>query len=230
VIEINLLPGAKRKRGGAGFKLALPDFKALTGLFKDPWLVACVVAWLLVLAADLPMFLRTRTEWAELSARYASVRREERTYNSLIARRRQFERARDSLIVEVDVIRSVDRDRYIWPHLLDAVTKALPDFTWLNRLASVGGDADSLASTGFQLEGYTVDVQGYTRFLRNLEASPFIRAVEPGPTTLDILDGREVTSFRVSARYEEPDSSLLTLQPLGAALVQGVRSGGGRPR
>jgi len=231
VIEINLLPGAKRKRGaGAGIKLAMPDMKALAGLFKDPWLIACVGIWVLVLAADLPMWLRSRTRWAEVSTRYSAAQREERRYNSLIARRRSFERARDSLIVEVDVIRMVDRDRYIWSHVLDAITKALPDYTWLNRLSSVAGDADSTASPGFQIEGYTVDIQGYTRFLRNLEASPVIQNVESGPTTLENVEGREVTSFRVTARFQEPDSTTLTLQPLAATLVQGVRSGGGRPR
>ena len=28
-------------------------------------------------------------------------------------------------------IRSVDSDRYVWPHLLDEVTRALPPYTWL---------------------------------------------------------------------------------------------------
>ena len=41
MIEINLLPGGKRKAApGAGFKLrlALPDFRALLANVKDPWL------------------------------------------------------------------------------------------------------------------------------------------------------------------------------------------------
>ena len=35
MIEINLLPGAKRRRGGKGFHFALPDVKALAGLVKE---------------------------------------------------------------------------------------------------------------------------------------------------------------------------------------------------
>ena len=40
MIEINLLPGAKRKRGGKGAGLRLPDLKQLAVLVKDPWLIA----------------------------------------------------------------------------------------------------------------------------------------------------------------------------------------------
>ena len=42
MIEINLLPGKKKKSaaGGAGFKLALPDFRGLLASIKNPWLLA----------------------------------------------------------------------------------------------------------------------------------------------------------------------------------------------
>ena len=42
MIEINLLPGKKKKpSGGAGFKLALPDFQGLLASIKNPLLLAC---------------------------------------------------------------------------------------------------------------------------------------------------------------------------------------------
>ena len=56
MIEINLLPGAKRKRGGRGLKLGLPDLKALAATVKDPWLIACVAAWVVALGIVLPFF------------------------------------------------------------------------------------------------------------------------------------------------------------------------------
>ena len=34
-------------------------------------------------------------------------------------------------MAQIGVIRTVDGDRYVWPHLLDEVTKALPAYTWL---------------------------------------------------------------------------------------------------
>src|SRR5438477_319565 len=41
MIEINLLPGKKKRAApGGGFKLALPDFRGLIASVKNPWLIA----------------------------------------------------------------------------------------------------------------------------------------------------------------------------------------------
>jgi Tfp pilus assembly protein PilN len=227
VIEINLLPGAKRKRGGKGFSFALPDVKALSGLAKDPWLIACVVSWALVLLLVTPLFVRSRSQLAVLGPRLEAAQREQRRYSALVTRKRQFESIRDSLIRQIDIIKGIDKDRYIWPHVLDAVAKALPPYTWLDNLDPRGGDTDSGGSRAFQITGKAVDAQAFTRFLRNLEESPFIEGVAPVSTGLVTEQGRDVTTFIISAHYQVPDSTLLVWQPLAATVVQGVRSGGG---
>ena len=50
MIEINLLPGKKKKAsaGGAGFKLALPDFRGLLASIKNPWLLVASATSLVV--------------------------------------------------------------------------------------------------------------------------------------------------------------------------------------
>ena len=45
---------------------------------------------------------------------------------------------RDSLVAQITTIRTVDGDRYVWPHLLDEVTRALPAYTWLVDLGPAG--------------------------------------------------------------------------------------------
>ena len=226
MIEINLLPGAKRKRGGKGFHFALPDVKALAGLVKDPWLIACIVTWSLV-AVIAVLFVRSRSQVAALTPRLEAAQREERRYAALVTRKRQFESIRDSLITEIDIIKGIDKDRYIWPHVLDAVAKALPPYTWLDNLEARGGETDSGGVPSFQITGKAVDPQAFTRFLRNLEESAFIEGVAPVSTGIVQDQGRDVTTFIISARYQVPDSTLLTWQPLAATVVQGVRSGGG---
>ncbi len=227
MIEINLLPGAKKK-GGKGFKLALPDLKGLVTSVKDPWLIACVVAWVLALGIAMPMWLKGRGQVAALKPRLQAAQREQHRYAALVARKRTFELARDSVIYQIDVIRGIDRDRYTWPHILDAVSKALPPYTWLDNLQAQA--ADSSGAPSFQVSGKTVDMQAFTRFLRNLEDSPFIQAVAPVSTGLVNDQGRDVTTFVISARYQVPDSSQLTTQPLTTSVVRGVRSGGGARR
>ena len=102
--------------------------------------------------------------------------------------KRKAEQIRDSLLSQIRIIRRVDGDRYIWPHLLDEVAKALPPYTWLVDLSIVGtqpldtvvDDTSSAHSRiTFQIDGRTVDYQAYTQFLRQLEASPWISNVQP---------------------------------------------------
>lgn len=227
MIEINLLPGAKRARGGKGFHFALPDVKALAGLAKDPWLIACIVGWALVALLATPIFLSSRSQVAELQPRLEAAQREQRRYSALVARKRQFEAIRDSLVAQSDVIKGIDKDRYVWPHVLDAVAKALPPYTWLDNIEAHGGETDSGGVPSFQITGKAVDPQAFTRFLRNLEESPFIEGVAPMNTGITQDQGRDVTTFILTARYQIPDSTLLTWQPLAATVVLGVRSGGG---
>ena len=230
MIEINLLPGAKRKRGGKALKLALPDLRSLAGSVKDPWLIACVAAWVVALGVVTPLWLKNRGQVAELRPRLEAAQREQRRYAALVARKRQFEMARDSLIYQIEVIKGIDKDRYTWPHILDAVAKALPAYTWLDNLQARAAEGDSSGAPSFQISGKTVDMQAFTRFLRNLEESPFIAGVSPISTGLVTEQGRDVTTFVIGARYQIPDSSRLTYQPLAATVVQGVRSGGGARR
>lgn len=230
MIEINLLPGAKRKKKGGGLKLAMPDLKALAGLAKDPWLIVCIGAWVLVAAVDVPLYLHSKSSWQAAQARVSRARNEQRRYQFLIAKRKAYELARDSMALELGDIRTVDRDRFIWPHLLQEIGRAVPDYTWIERIAARAGDTDTAGAPAFTIDGLTVDLQGFTRYLRNLEVSPFVREVVPGPTSTVIVEGQEVKKFQISARYEQPDSTRLTMQPLPSTIVRVVTSGGGGGR
>jgi len=77
MIEINLLPGGKKKAApGAGFKLklALPDFRALLANVKDPWLIAAVVVWIIAGGGSAALFITERARLAVVESRLDSVR------------------------------------------------------------------------------------------------------------------------------------------------------------
>src|SRR5207247_1662894 len=63
---------------------------------------------------------------------------EKRRFDAVIAQKRQSERIRDSLAAEINIIRGIDADRYVWPHVLDQITKALPPYTWLTGVSALG--------------------------------------------------------------------------------------------
>ena len=225
MIEINLLPGQKkRKAAGAGFKLSLPDFRALLATIKDPYLIAAVAAWVLALGGGGALFVLDQAQLAALEHRLDDVKVEKRRFDILIANKRRMEVARDSLLAEIIVIRRIDEDRYVWPHLLDQLTKSLPPYTWLTGIATIGvvpsgaapapappppGAVSALDSLGvgtvrISIDGRTVDIEAFTSFLRQLTASPWLTEVAPTNTTTIIEADRPVTQFNLVARYRPP--------------------------
>ena len=68
-------------------------------------------------------------------------RAENKRFKAFLAEKRHQEIIRDSLVAQIGVIRTVDGDRYVWPHVLDEVTRALPAYTWLVDLGAAGADA-----------------------------------------------------------------------------------------
>ncbi len=236
MIAINLLPGQKRKAPGAGFKLRMPDLSGLLANVKDPWLIAAVLAWLIVGGGSAGLFVLERAKLAAAETQLEVVKAEKRRFDVVIAQKRQSERIRDSLLAEIGVIRSIDADRYIWPHILDQVTKALPPYTWLTAMTQVGGVVappvagqaggpppaveDSLANAvRVSIDGKTVDFQAYTTFLRQLQASPWITDVTPNQSGTVIDMDRPVTAFNVTMRYKVADSVYIRTVPL----LQSVR-------
>ena len=141
MIEINLLPGKKKKAagGGAGFKLALPDFQGLLASVKNPWLLTASAASVIVVGGGLLLFITQSTRLRVLESRLDAVRVEKRRFDAVIAQKRQSEKIRDSLVAQINIIRGIDADRYIWPHVLDQITKALPPYTWLTGVSPAAG-------------------------------------------------------------------------------------------
>lgn len=74
--------------------------------------------------------------------------------------------------------------------------------------------AAARASTRFRIVGNTVDIQALTRFMRDLEASPFIRNVQLNRSDLVVVEQKEVTEFQLDAESERPDSTVIEVQAL----------------
>jgi len=237
MIEINLLPGKKKKAPGAGMKLSMPDFKGIIAQVKDPWLLGAIGAWVVVGGGGALLFITDRARLAAAETRLENVRVEKRRYDIVIAQKRQAEKVRDSLLYEITVIRQIDADRYIWPHVLDQATKALPPYTWITQMRTasaivapgagqvnngpvmVDRDSSGAPLVAVAIEGRTVDIQAYTTFLRQLAASPWFTDVTPASSQTVIEADRPVTSFTVTVHYRIADSVYIRTIPL----VQSVR-------
>jgi len=238
MITVNLRPGQKRKRGGnslKGLMDRLSGLRELTAKVKDPLLMGAVAAWVCVIGGLGLIYLNNLRQLYVLEPRLEQARSENRRFQAFLADKRRQEKIRDSLLAQITVIRRVDGDRYIWPHLLDEITKALPAYTWLVDLgitapaqtaaqppaqaAGKGGKPDSTDSVkiepkvAFLINGRTIDIQAYTRFLRQLEASPWIEDVTPVSAQTVVEKERPVTAFTIRASYNRADSAYIRTAP-----------------
>jgi type IV pilus assembly protein PilN len=235
MITVNLRPGQKRKRVGSNpFKGVLDSFRDLSTKVKDPLLMASVGAWVVVVGFLGLVYLNTVRQLYSLEPRLEQARSENRRFKTFLADKRRQEKIRDSLLAQITVIRSVDGDRYIWPHLLDEVTKALPAYTWLVDMGPVGASPNATPAPAktdsttdsvpkrpalaFQVNGRTIDIQAYTRFLRQLEASPWIDSVTPVSAQTIVEKDRPVTAFSIRATYTQADSAYIRTAPFSQSV------------
>jgi len=63
-----------------------------------------------------------------------------------------------------------------------------------------------------------VDIQALTRFMKLLEASPFIQNVTLVKSSIVIADGKEVTEFQLDASYQAPDPSAIKTVPVSLSV------------
>ena len=72
----------------------------------------------------------------------------------------------------------------------------------------------------FRVVGHTVDIQALTRFMKSLEASPFIQNVQLTRSDLVQAEGKEVTEFTLAAQTQAPPPFAIKTVPL---IVSAVR-------
>ncbi|MDT8367896.1 MAG: PilN domain-containing protein [Longimicrobiales bacterium] len=225
MIEVNLIPGGKKKRSSRSFSLSLPSLGGGGGRF-DRWLLGAVAAWLVALLY-IGMTWQGRTaELEELEVRLETARADSARFAEQSARIATLRARRDSINDRIAIIQEVDQGRYIWAHIMDEIARALPDFTWIEAITATAPEP----TPSFLLEGYAGTQFAVSLFLEQLEASPFIERVEL--RTVDAVDfgqgdaAERVQRYSIDAAYAQPPVELLESVPLfeGGSLPE--RGGG----
>jgi Tfp pilus assembly protein PilN len=210
MITINLKPGSRRSKSGPSLAGGMSALKGLTTRGKDPFpMIAVGVIGILAVTLGV-IFFGSTSRVSSLEDELDAARAENRRFKTFLVEKQRAEAAKDSVVAQIATIRTVDDDRYVWPHILDEITRALPPFTWLTELTAMAAPAPvdstviTLAPVSVQLLGRTMDIQGFTRFMRQLEDSPWLRDVTVVSTTTEIDHARAVTAFTVRASYTRP--------------------------
>lgn len=236
MIEINLLPSGAGKRAAGGARKPSGG-PSLPSMGADPRMAALGAATVLLLLVAGFWFWTSGQKRAELATRIEEQAADSVRLERAIELMRTLDTRRDTIDQKMDIIRQVDTRRYVWPHLLDEVSRATPPFMWLTKIAATEDEApapapapapgtapapaDTAAAAApapsgpaFSIEGNAGSTEALTRFMRNLEASPMIRDVALVTSQQETVAGRAVLKFTVEARWEDPDPSFIETIPL----------------
>lgn len=217
MIQVNLVPGAAKKAARRMPKLGalggLPKFGGLPSL--DKLALAGVVTWLVMLPLTGYIFLNARSRIGELKVSIEGATADSTKYANIMAANKRLMERRDTIARKVDIIQKIDAGRYIWSHILDEVSRAVPPYTWLVEVTALPADSTE-KHPRFRIEGRTGNNFALTTYLQDLEASPFIRNVRLASTELIRENEKLVYSFLLEANYEEPPPDAIQTVPLFA--------------
>jgi Tfp pilus assembly protein PilN len=236
MIEINLLPGSGKKNRSTGFSLTAIAGKAGARV-KDPFMIAAAVSIIAAVGAIGTLHLSQAGRAEELTERERRSVQDSTRYVAVLRERNRAESQRDSVRRQLEIIKSIDNDRFVWAHIMDEVSRSLPPYTWLKTIAQsamvaaatptpapapakdgkgkpVPPPPPAPATLKFQISGNTVDIQALTRFMKLLESSPFVKNVTIAKAELVTLEGKEVQEFLLEAEYERPDASAIATVPV----------------
>ena len=241
MIEINLLPGSGKKSRSTGFKLSAIGGKAASRV-KDPFMIAAAVSIVAATGSIGWLHMSQAGKAEELTERERRAVQDSTRYVAVLRERNRALAQRDSVQRQLEIIKAIDNDRFVWSHIMDEVSRALPPYTWLKTIQqsaviaaptptpppppnadAAKGDMSKPAppppppappTLKFQIAGNTVDIQALTRFMKLLEASPFVKNVTIAKAELVTLEGKEVQEFLLEAEYERPDASVIATVPV----------------
>lgn len=160
-------------------------------------------------------------EEAQIARQIEAEQREEQRLQEILKQVEEFQARRKLLEARVALIDELRKGQSAPVHMVDQISKALPDMTWL---------------TGMSQDGYTLTLQGrcltltsLSDFIGNLEASRyFIRPVEIIETTTDTSGrdkGPELIVFTIRGTFQMAGVESVAPPPPGA---KGAPRGGKR--
>lgn len=134
MIEVNLLPGGKKPTRGASKFNVTSIVGDLGARVRDPWLVGAASTVVVAVAAVGILFTSQNARASEVDSKVERAVRDSTRYAKVLDARRKLSAERDSVYRQLQIIRTIDDNRYNWAHILDEVSRSLPAYTWLTIL------------------------------------------------------------------------------------------------
>jgi type IV pilus assembly protein PilN len=148
-----------------------------------------------------------RQESIRVDQGLAAAEAETRQIRGVLERVRKFESQRALLQQRVTLIEERRKGQYAPVHLLDEISKSLPDRLWLNELKQTGNE--------FAIIGMTDSLTAVSDFVANLESTQWFKKpveivdsqVTPDPKAGDLI------KFQVKATFVDPTAASAPAKP-----------------
>ena len=173
MIEVDLLPRSSAQGKGRVSSTPVPR-KPFRFLVQDPWVLASSAIFVLSAACSGWLLFAGHGRASELNAALESAVLDSARTAALTMEAQSVGARLDTVRARVAAIRDLDARRYVWPRLLDELSRALPQAAWLVQIAQLSA-ADGRIH--FRVEGKTFENFTLSRFWDGMESSEFIHDV-----------------------------------------------------
>ncbi len=211
MIQVNLLPGSASKSRNSEFNVSGIVSGAMSGI-HDKFLVGAVGT---VAAAVLSigfLFVGQQTSERTLTEREQAAVQDSARYKIVLAAKANAEAKRDSLYQQVAIIKSIDDSRYLWPHLLEEISNALPQYTWLTVVTQTSVPPSSVVQDSTKRAAAGPDAKASTAAERKARADSVIAAASRS------------TKFRIVGHTVDMQALTLFMKTLEASpFIQNVQ-------
>jgi type IV pilus assembly protein PilN len=186
MIRINLLT-EKRKKAGKSSAKASPGLQlnALGG-GKNFVLIAVLAIGVVVAGGWWWMLENEAAEW---QVKLKESDKELKRLEEAIRKGEEYEAQKALLARKIDLITNLKQQQTVPVHILDKVSRSLPEFLWLNTM--------SAASNQISISGKATTYNAVSNFYSNLNDSGFFEDVTLG-RTFEVPEG---VSFSLTCRF-----------------------------
>jgi Tfp pilus assembly protein PilN len=179
----------------------------------DRWLLFLVTAWIAGPLMTAWLFFGVRNRVSDLEIAIESARMDSARYAEMRAANEVLRARQDTIAAKLEVIQEIDAGRYSWSHVLDEISRSLPQYTWLMNVTSKPV-SEPLDMPRFLIEGRTGNTFALTEFMQELEASPFLRSINLMSTDQVRDGGSMIYSFILEGEFQVPPPDLIQTVPI----------------
>jgi len=178
VIRINLLPQEERTKQRRLPTIKIPQVGAVV-----PFVVLGVVVCVIAATATLQ-----GRKLAQLKNDIEVTQAESAQYKPQLEKIRQITQQRQEVRARLDMIASLDRQRYFRVQVLDELSRSIPENLWVKGFSEVSAGS-------FQIEGVTFSNFNVARFMQNLESSEKFTNVDLTVAEQGTIEDLDVVQF-----------------------------------